>query len=392
MLSYHFLFDLFLILVTTKLFSIISTKVNMPSVVGALLSGIILGPACLNLLHETDFLMQLSELGVIIIMFTAGLEVDIRELKKCGKVSFSVAVLGVIVPLILGTILGVCFNRPANIFDFSDIEMLKNIFLGVVLTATSVSITVETLKELGKLTSKVGNVILGAALIDDILGIIALTLITSMVNSNGTNPFLVIFKILLFFVLATIVGVFLSKNLSKWMEKTEKGLRRYTIFAFALCLLFSFVAERFFGVADITGAFIAGIILSNSPKSHYIDRRFGILSYMLLSPVFFASIGLKVDLTGFDSSVLLFTVLLLIVAVISKILGGALGAKLFKFSTKDSVIIGSAMMTRGEVALIVANKGAEAGIMATSFFAPIVIMVTVCALLSPIFLKVLYKK
>lgn len=392
MLSYNFLFDLFLILVATKFFGVLSKKMNMPAVVGALISGIILGPACLNILHETDFIMQISELGVIVIMFTAGLEVDIKELKKCGMASFSVAIFGVLVPLVLGTILGVCFNTPANIFDFTNIEMLKNIFLGIVLTATSVSITVETLKELGKLTTKVGNVILGAALIDDILGIIALTVITSMVNSSGASPLIVIFKIALFFVLSILIGIFLSKNITKWMDKTEKGLRRYTIFAFALCLLLAFVAEKFFGVADITGAFIAGVILSNSPKSPYLDRRFGILSYMLLSPVFFASIGLKVDLTGFNSSLILFTVLLLVVAILSKVIGGAFGAKLFKFSNKDSIIIGTSMMTRGEVALIVANKGAEAGLMTPTFFAPIVIMVTICALLSPVFLKILYKK
>lgn len=392
MLSYNFLFDLFLILVATKFFGVLSKKMNMPAVVGALISGIILGPACLNILHETDFIMQISELGVIVIMFTAGLEVDIKELKKCGMASFSVAIFGVLVPLILGTILGVCFNMPANIFDFTNIEMLKNIFLGIVLTATSVSITVETLKELGKLTTKVGNVILGAALIDDILGIIALTVITSMVNSSGASPLIVIFKIALFFVFSILIGLFLSKNITKWMDKTEKGLRRYTIFAFALCLLLAFVAEKFFGVADITGAFIAGVILSNSPKSPYLDRRFGILSYMLLSPVFFASIGLKVDLTGFNSSLILFTVLLLVVAILSKVIGGAFGAKLFKFSNKDSIIIGTSMMTRGEVALIVANKGAEAGLMTPTFFAPIVIMVTICALLSPVFLKILYKK
>lgn len=392
MLSYNFLFDLFLILVATKFFGVLSKKMNMPAVVGALISGIILGPACLNILHETDFIMQISELGVIVIMFTAGLEVDIKELKKCGMASFSVAIFGVLVPLILGTILGVCFNTPANIFDFTNIEMLKNIFLGIVLTATSVSITVETLKELGKLTTKVGNVILGAALIDDILGIIALTVITSMVNSSGASPLIVIFKIALFFVFSILIGLFLSKNITKWMDKTEKGLRRYTIFAFALCLLLAFVAEKFFGVADITGAFIAGVILSNSPKSPYLDRRFGILSYMLLSPVFFASIGLKVDLTGFNSSLILFTVLLLVVAILSKVIGGAFGAKLFKFSNKDSIIIGTSMMTRGEVALIVANKGAEAGLMTPTFFAPIVIMVTICALLSPVFLKILYKK
>lgn len=391
MLSYNFLFDIFLILIATKIFSLVSKKMNMPAVVGALISGIILGPACLNLLHETEFIMQLSELGVIILMFSAGLEIDMNELKKCGKASFVIAFLGVLIPLIGGTVLGVCFNMPSSLLDFRNIEMLRNVFLGVILTATSVSITVETLKELGKLTSRVGNVVLGAALIDDILGIIALTFVTSLANPNSPSVLIVTFKIIAFFVLSFIVGKILSKHLVNWMKKSESGLRRYTIFAFSLCLLFSFIAERFFGVADITGAFIAGVILSNSPKSPYLDRRFGILSYMLLSPVFFASIGLKVSFAGLDSSLLLFTVLLVIIAILTKIIGCGIGAKLFKFNNKESLQIGTSMMTRGEVALIVANKGAEMGLMSNIYFAPIVIMVMVCALLSPVLLKILFK-
>ena len=389
-MSYNFLFNIFLILMLTKIFSLVSKKMNMPAIVGALASGIILGPACFNVLHETEFLIQLSELGVIVMMFTAGLEVDIHELKKSGKASFFIALLGVIVPLLMGTILATCFNIPKNIFDLSDMQVLKNIFLGVIFTATSVSITVETLKELGKLTTRVGNVVLGAALIDDILGIIALTIITSLASPTAPNPLIVIFKIIMFFVLSIVIYNLLSDRLTKWMDKSEKGLRRYTILSFSLCLLLAFVAEKYFGVADITGAFIAGIILSNSSKSFYLDRRFSILSYMLLSPVFFASIGLKVSFAGLNSSLILFTVLVVIVSMISKVIGCGLAAKMFKFDNKEALQIGTSMMTRGEVALIVANKGAEVGLMTNAYFAPIIIMIICCALFAPILLKKLF--
>lgn len=391
MLSYNFLFDIFLILMLTKIFGLVSKKMNMPAVVGALAAGVVFGPSCFNILHETDFLIQLSELGVIVMMFTAGLEVDINELKKSGKAAFLVALIGVVVPLIMGTILATCFNMPTNIFDFTDIEVLKNIFLGVIFTATSVSITVETLKELGKLTSKVGNVVLGAALIDDILGIIALTIITSLASPEAPSPIIVVIKIAMFFVISIVIGKVLSEKLAKWMDQSEKGLRRYTIISFSLCLLLAYIAERFFGVADITGAFIAGIILSNSSKAFYLDRRFNILSYMLLSPVFFASIGLKVSFTNFNSSLMLFTLLVVIVAIASKVIGCGLAAKIFKFNNKESMQIGVSMMTRGEVALIVANKGAEVGLMTEAYFAPIIIMIIVCALVAPILLKLLFK-
>lgn len=385
----EFLMDLFVILLSTKLLGILTKKVQIPAVVGALLAGVIFGPAILNNIHETEFLMTLSELGVIVIMFTAGLEVDIKELKKCGKSATFIAFLGVIIPLVAGGIFACFFNNNGSIMQMDYNQLLQNIFIGVILTATSVSLTVEALKEMGKLTSKVGNTILAAALIDDVMGIVVLTIITSMADSSVSIP-IVLLKLLGFFVFAIVVGILANKAFKAWMTDSPKGLRRHIVLAFCLCLGMSYIAEVYFGVADITGAFIAGVILSNTPKSKYLDKRFDSLLYMLLAPVFFASIGLKVCLEGFDTGLIVFTIGLIIVAMLTKVIGCFIASKMCKFSNKESLQIGTGMIARGEVALIVANKGAAVGLMNPIYFGPLVIMVVFIAISTPILLKLTF--
>ena len=302
--SYRFLLDLALILISTKLLGLLTKKVQMPQVVGALLAGVILGPACFGVLQETEFIGKLSEVGVIVLMFTAGLETNIKELKKSVVASFVIALLGVIIPLIGGFGVAFFFNRD-GISDASTSLLLQNIFIGVILTATSVSITVETLKELGKLNTRAGNAILGAAIIDDILGIIALTIITSMADSS-VNVWIVLLKIFLFFVAALGFGMLFFLFFRKWTARYKKDMRRFVIIAFVFCLILSFSAEEFFGVADITGAFIAGLLISNTSHSTYIASRFETVSYVLLSPVFFASIGIKVQVPAMSSTIIIF--------------------------------------------------------------------------------------
>ncbi|CUN45861.1 cation:proton antiporter [Sarcina ventriculi] len=390
MLSYKFLFDIAVILLSTKALGLVTKRFKLPQVVGALLAGLVLGPAVLNILHETDFIQQLAELGVIVLMFTAGLETDIKELKKSGVASVVIAILGMIVPLILGFILANFFNTN-NSLDSS--LFLQHMFIGVILTATSVSITVETLRELGKLNSNAGNAILGAAIIDDILGIIALTIISSCASSDtSTNIWIVIGKILLFFILAIMVGIVIFRLMNKEMKTHNTDLRRFVIFSFVFCLLLSYAAEEFFGVADITGAFIAGLILSGTERKHYILSRFETSSYMLLSPIFFASIGIKVEIPKMSKEIIIFSILLIIIAVISKIIGCGLGAKLCKYTNSEALQIGTGMVSRGEVALIMANKGNALGLMSSIFFGPVVIMVVITTIISPILLKLVFHK
>lgn len=280
MLSVHFLLDLSIILLSTKALGLLTRRFQMPQVVGALLAGLILGPAVLGIIHENDFIDKMAELGVIVLMFTAGLETDLKELKKCGKASFIIAMAGVLVPLAGGFGAAMLFNNGQGLDGAGTVKILQNIFIGVVLTATSVSITVETLQEIGKLKTPSGTAILGAAIIDDIIGIVALTFITSFVDTSVsiTGIFL---NVGLFFAISLVAGIVFYK-LFNWLSLQKGQVRRIPIFAFAFCLMMSYIAEHFFGIADITGAFIAGIIISNTLNSEYIGRRFEITSYPLL--------------------------------------------------------------------------------------------------------------
>lgn len=386
-MSYRYLLDIGLILLSTKCLSLLTRRFNLPQVVGALLAGLILGPAMFNILNETEFISQMAELGVIVLMFTAGLESNIDELKESGKASLIIASLGVIIPLFGGFAVAEMFKNEEIVNVSSTVQ---SIFIGIVLTATSVSITVETLKELGKLSTRSGNAILGAAIIDDILGILALTVITS-ISDPQVNLKTVILKVIGFFIFALISGLIIAVLFDKWTHKYNVDKRRFVIFAFVICLLMSFSAEEFFGVADITGAFIAGLILSKNNERDYIKNRFETVSYMLLSPMFFASIGICITLPKMDLRILSLTLLLTIVAIFTKIIGCGVGAKICRYTNKESVQIGIGMISRGEVALIVASKGMALGLMSDYFVGPIIIMVLITTIITPVFLKMVFK-
>ena len=384
--SYQFLLVLAIILLSTKVLGLLSERVHMPQVVGALLAGVILGPSVLGMVSETDFLLKVSEIGVIILMFTAGLDTDIKELKKTGFASFVIAVIGVVVPLACGFGCYMAFFSdsadPANV--------LKATFIGVVLTATSVSITVETLREMGKLRGKVGTAILGAAVIDDILGLIVLTVISGFADPN-VNPASVFVRILLFFVFVGVVG-FISYQIFKKMDKAWGEKRRVAIVGLVFCLCMAYISEVVFGIADITGAYFAGLILCNIMRTRtYIAKKMTVISYMFFSPLFFASIGIKTVVTGMTGTLIVFSLVLLVAAILSKIIGCGVGAKLCRFSTHDSFSVGIGMISRGEVALIVAQKGAQAGLISESLFPAIVVVVIVTTLITPILLKLAMK-
>ena len=263
--------------------------------------------------------------------------------------------------------------------------------MGIILTATSVSITVETLRELGKLKSKSGNAILGAAIIDDILGIIGLTMITS-VTDKSVNIGFVLLKILLFFIFIALVAFLVYKFYYRFKDKFTEKLHRYSIGVFAFCLIMSYAAEYFFGVADITGAFFAGLIIASTQRTSYIESKFDVLSYLFFSPVFFASIGLQVSLPKMSMQIILFAIVLTVVAILTKIVGCGVGARVCGYSWKHSVRIGVGMISRGEVALIIADKGAKVGLISQEVMGPVVIVVIFTTIVTPLLLKLVYKK
>lgn len=380
-----YLLDVAVILLSTKLLGMLTRRIQMPQVVGALLAGLILGPACLGWLHETDLIRSLAEIGVIVLMFGAGLETDIKELKKCGFAATIIAIIGVIVPLLGGWFVTSFFND-----GHSQTAMLQNIFVGVILTATSVSISVETLKELGKLSTRSGNAILGAALIDDVLGIIALTVISSFADPSVSIATAGL-KILGFFAFCGVVAFLFKKIAIPWLNGYKRDLRRFPVLAFSFCLVMAFVSEEFFGISDITGAFVAGLLLSSNRHRTYMQTQFDGISYMILSPVFFASVGLKVVIDDINASLVLFTLLLTLAAILTKIIGCGLGAKICGYTNLQATKIGIGMVSRGEVALIVATKGSALGLMVGKFFGPVIIMVVATTILTPIMLKLIYK-
>ena len=326
--KYLYLFSLAVILLSTKFLGLISRRVQLPAVVGALISGIILGPSFLDFIEYTDFIQKASEIGVILLMFMAGLYTDLDELKKSGLASFLVAVLGVVLPLLGGFL---CFKYmfPEE-YANNSLGFLKAVFVGVTLTATSVSITVETLREMGKLKGKMGTTIMGAAIIDDIVGIIVLTTITSM-QDTSVNPTIVLVKIVMFFIFVVLTGavVFFLKN--RFIGSVKRR-RRISIYALAFCLFMSFIAEEGFGVADITGAYFAGLMFCAFSVREYIGKKFNVLNYLFFAPVFFASIGMQTNMKSLTGDIIWFTVVLTIVAILTKVVGCGLGAKICKFN------------------------------------------------------------
>lgn len=385
--NYHIFLDLAVIIIFSKVFGILARKCKAPQVVGEIIAGLLIGPSILGLVNQTDFIIQLAEIGVILLMFSAGLETNLKDLLKTGPIAFLIACAGVFIPLAGGALLYMGFYGAA---PWGSEKFFQAVFIGVIMTATSVSITVQSLKELGRLKGKVGTTILSAAIIDDVIGIIVLTFVVGFKNPES-NAGGVVLNTVLFFAFALIVGFILFK-LFKYLDNRYPHTRRIPILGLAICFIFSYIAEVWFGIADITGAYVAGIILCSIRDSDYIAEKMDINSYMLFGPVFFASIGLKTNIDNISVELLLFSLGFVIVALLSKIIGCGLTARLCKFNFPDSLKIGVGMMTRGEVALIVAQKGLSVGLLTPVYFTSVIMLIIVSSISTPIILKVLYAR
>lgn len=379
--------DLAIIIIFAKFFGVLARKCKAPQVVGEIIAGLLIGPCVLGLVQQSDFLTGMAEVGVVLLMFSAGLETDLKELMKKGPIAFLIACCGVFVPLVGGTLLYMGFYGTA---PWGSEKFFTAVFIGVIMTATSVSITVQALKELGRLKGRVGTTILSAAIIDDVIGIVVLTFVIGFKNPDS-NPGKVVLNTVLFFVVAIAVGFILYKIFRK-LDDRYPHTRRIPIMGLALCFAFAYIAETYFGIADITGAYVAGIILCSIRDSSYIDEKMEVSSYMIFGPVFFASIGLKTNIDSLDGKILLFSLGFVLVALITKIIGCGLMARICRFSAADSLKIGVGMMTRGEVALIVAQKGLSVGVLSPVYFTSVILLIIVSSVLTPIVLKLLYSK
>lgn len=382
-----------IIVIAAKYLGTLAKKAGFPQVAGMIIAGLLLrflpwfsnfgsNPSG-SLYGETDrFISFVSEIGVVMIMFSAGLGTNLKSLAKSGIKSTVIALCGVLIPLALGTVMALCFWG----FDgFGTPQFYKAMFIGTILTATSVSISVATLKELGHLKTDLGQTIVSAAIIDDVFGIIALTVVLGI--STGTGGILITLgKTILFFIAAIIFG-FIVFRVFKWYDRRHPHSRRIPIYGLGIALIFAYAAEKFFGIADITGAYIAGVVFCSLTDAPYMEQKIDINSYMIFSPIFFAGIGLKTDLSGMDFSLLWFSLAFIAVGCVAKLIGCGCTSKLLGFSWKDSYKIGLGMMVRGEVALIVAQKGLSVGIIESKYFAPVILLIIISSMIVPILLK-----
>ncbi|MBS6194994.1 MAG: cation:proton antiporter [Clostridiales bacterium] len=377
--------DLAIIIVAAKICGILAAKLRAPQVVGEIIAGLLIGPSLFGLVESSVFLLDMAEIGVVLLMFFAGLETNLKDLKKTGVKALMIAIAGVFVPLIGGAVLYFLYYGAA---PFGSDRFYTGVFIGVIMTATSVSITVATLQELGKLKDSLGTTILSAAIIDDVIGIIVLTLVIGFKNPE-VSPMKVVTNTGLFFLFAIIFGVG-GYHLFKWMDEKYPHTRRIPIFGLVLCLALAYTAETYFGIADITGAYVAGIILCNIQDSEYIARKIDISSYMFFAPVFFASIGIKTSLQSMNTSLLIFSLLFVAVALLGKIIGCGAVARLMGIKGKDTLKVGVGMMTRGEVALIVMQKGIDVGMIDPMYSTSVILLIVISSIITPVVLKILY--
>jgi len=353
----------------------------MPQVIGALAAGVILGPAALNLIGPHETISVFAEFGVIFLLFSAGMETDFKQLRSCFKASLLISVLGVAAALGGGFLVALLFGMSS----------FESFFIGVIIASMSTSITVEALHEMGKLKTRSGTAILGASLFDDILVIVILAVVMGMGMGDVTvvSLALVLLKIVAFFAFAIVAGIGVNKLFNFIYDKFGQ-LRRLYVFAIAYCLLMAYLAEQF-GLADITGAYIAGIAFCNTRCAEALDTKTHVLSYMLFTPIFLANIGIHTSFNGLTGSMILFTALLVVVAILSKVVGCGLGAKLCKYTNSESIQIGAGMIARGEVSFIVTSKAIAAGYISIFMFPSVIMVVLITVIITPLLLNAAYR-
>lgn len=389
----NFLLAIVIVIIAAKAGGYVSARFGQPSVLGELLVGLILGPTVLNLFqvvpwfagdtHLEESLTLFGEIGVLLLMFLAGLELELNELLKSGKVAALAGTLGVILPLLGG-------YGTALLFGSAPAEAL---FIGLALSATSVSISARTLMELGVLRSKVGIALLGAAVFDDILVVLLLSTASALLVADGSGGglILIVVRMIVFLVGASAIGFFLLPPLLRRVSDLPISQGIIT-FALVACLLFAWLSEAVGGVAAITGAFMAGLFLARTSLARQIEEGISAMAYGLFVPVFLVNIGLQVNLRAISGELWLFAIILTVVAIVAKIIGSGGGALATGFTRLDSLRLGIGMISRGEVGLIVASFALSQTLMSEEAFAVVVFMVIVATLVTPLLLRLVYRE
>ncbi len=394
---YEILLPLAIILVVSKVLMKCCEKIRFPAVIGMLLSGILVGliryiPGQ-TVLTATGMegLAFFAKIGVILILFTAGLETDLQKIKSIGGPAVVITVAGVAVPMALGFLVATLCNGGFGALTKE--TLLQNLFYGTILTATSVSVTVATLREAGKLDSKVGTTIVAAAIIDDILGIVVLSFVLALKGDGAAavGPTVVVIRTLLYFVAVAIVA-FLASKFFTVLDRRFEHHRLVPIMGIAFCFIIAYASEKWFGIADITGAYIVGLILSGNKDSHYIDRKADIMGYMLFVPIFFANIGISTEFSDISVSFLAFGALFILAGMAGKFLGCGAAALACGYKPQDAARVGLGMMARAEVALVTAQKGVEYGVIHSSIMPFVVALILITSFVTPLLLHASYRR
>lgn len=385
-------FGLAIILISAKLGGYLTTRIGQPSVLGELLVGLILGPSLINLIHLSfltdthleETIRQLGELGVLVLMFLAGMELHISDLRRNTRVSALSGTFGVLLPVTLGLIVGLL-----NGMGFQHAA-----FLGLSLGATSVSISAQTLMELGVLRSRVGLGLLGAAVFDDVLVILLLSAFLALqggAGGGGLQVLLVFLRMLSFLILSVIFGLWVLPRLVKSFARLPISQGGLTL-AIVILLAYGLAAELLGNMAAITGTFIAGLFFGRLDEKEDFEEGIRALAYSFFVPIFFVSIGLSVNVREINLSVFGMMLLVIFIAVFGKIVGAGLGARLSHFTWLESAQLGAGMVSRGEVGLIVAQVGLSEGLLSADLFSTVVGMVLATTLITPLMLRALFQR
>ena len=389
------LLPLALLLVASKVLMKLCQRLRLPGVIGMLLAGILVGLIQYipnqNILTEDSLtgLGFFSKIGVILIMFSAGLETDLHQIRRIGGPAVLITVSGVVVPLALGFLVATVFHGGFGNLDRQ--TALQNVFYGVILTATSVSVSVATLREAGKLNTRAGTTIVTAAILDDILGIVVLSFVLGMQSGAETGSgWMVLVKTLAYFVVVALLAL-AARRFFVWLDRKFRHHRLIPICSLAFCFAIAYLSEKGFGVADITGAYIVGLILSGTEDTSYIDRKSDILSYMIFAPIFFGNIGISTDFSGLSGSMLGFGLVFILAGMAGKVIGSGGAALACRYGAGDAFRVGVGMMARAEVALVCAQKGVDAGIIAGSIMPFIVLLILLTSFITPVLLQASYR-